>query len=236
MKLRGAEALLVERLLTAMGMEPVEPPESRPSGDPIVWALWKILVARRVEGAERSREVAAVLSWAVGLLPRGEVERSLRTPLVPANPGPTSVFRLATLLRSYMLKPRLETLMDVAWGIRAEVGRPCSPDLRVMAERDRLERIMAKLGLAIGLLFSAFFIASILLAASIAIVSVMIIVMGLVWYMVRSYGVRYAMLNAELAWAECSVRDPEDLARLILGYTPMQLFADLLSDTGSRRR
>ncbi|MCE4602148.1 MAG: hypothetical protein F7C08_00915 [Desulfurococcales archaeon] len=236
MSLRGVETLLVERILTAMGLDPVEPQNRGPTGDPIVWALWKVLEARRKSGPDRSQEVSSVISWAVGLLPRKEVEKSLRTPLIPVSMGSTSIFSLAILLRSYITKPSLESLMDIAWSIRAELNKPCSSDLTAMAERDRLERLMAKLGLVIGILFSAFFVASILLASSIAIVSVMIIIMGLVWYMVRSYGMRYARLNAELAWAECSIQDPEDLARLILGYAPMQLFADLLSDTGSQRQ
>lgn len=238
MSLKAAQALLVERIITAMGLEPVEPHEDKQTGDPVIWVLWKVLEARMTPSpTAKARILSSIISWASSILPPKEVSRSLTTPIMPRRiEASQSVFILAKTVRGFILKPSLDRLLDMAWTLKEEAYRPCAPTPALARERDRLEGLMARLGLVIGVLFSAFFIASILLAARVSIVGVMIVVMGLVWYIVRSYGLRYAVLNAEVAWSECSINSPEDLARAVLGYTPMQMFADLLSGTGSRSR
>ncbi len=239
MSVEGARTLLVERIMTILSVTPHSPDRVEQKGDPVIWILWRILEARRSWDEDKPRILAEILSWAVEQLPRDKVLDSMHRDLYSIvrreTPSRLPLWSLAKAVRRFIGNPTLEGFISLAVNARREIYRPCGRSREVEAERDRLERVMAKIGLVMGILFSLFFVLSILLTR-IEVIAVMILAMGAVWYAVRSYGVRYAMLNAEAAWRECSISSPEELRRVLLGYPPMQLLADLLYDNRSRRQ
>ena len=239
MSVEGARTLLVERVMTILSVTPHSPGRVEQRGDPVIWILWRILEARRSWDEDKPRILAEILSWAADRLPMDKVLDSIHRDLyslVKREPGSRlALWSLAKAARRFIENPTLEGFVSLAVNARREIYRPCSRSMEVEAERDKLERVMARIGLVMGALFSLFFILSILLTR-IEVIALMILAMGAVWYAVRSYGVRYAMLNAEAAWRECSVGSPEDLRRMLLGYPPMQLLVDLLYDNRSQRQ
>jgi len=236
--LRGFKKLLMERIATALSFEAVETRTPSLGSDPIVGFLWKILEARRGE-SDRNKVFSELLLWSVSRLPSREVEDSISaniyTLISQLRLEPIGFHRLAHAVRSFILKPSLKALISLAVAMSRELARPCSRDPRLVAERNGLERVMARLGLIVGIVFSLFFILSIIFSANIHLVIGMVLIMAIIWYMVRFYGIRYAILNKEIAWSECSIRDQEDLRSMVVGYTPMHLLADILYGTRSRR-
>jgi len=242
-RLEGLEKLLLERVLTLLsvdrgyGIYGDDGGEIPDNMDPLLWVVWEVLESRR--SLDKANGIRRILKWAVGRLPRREVEESIGRdlPLLASRIRVGSgVFMLARIVKEFILKPSIENLIAMAVSVRNEVYRPCSRDPRLESERNRVERVMARIGLVIGIVFSAFFIASIILAANVEVVLAMTLLMALMWYAVRRYGVRYAMLNAELAWSECSINTVGDLERLVSGYSPMYLLGDLLHGPGTRSR
>ncbi|MEB3774727.1 MAG: hypothetical protein GSR86_07380 [Desulfurococcales archaeon] len=236
--MRGFEKLLIERIATALSFEAVDTRIPDLGNDPIVGFLWRILEARRGV-SDRNEVFSSLLLWSVARLPSREVEASISaniyTLISRLRHEPAGFYKLAHAIRTFILKPSLKALVGLAVAMGKELARPCSSDPRLAAERDALESVMAKLGLIVGVVFSLFFLLSIMFSINIHLIIGMVLIMAVIWYLVRFYGVRYAILNKEIAWSECSIRDQEDLRSIIVGYTPMHLMADLLYGTRSRR-
>ncbi|MEB3779226.1 MAG: hypothetical protein GSR85_03235 [Desulfurococcales archaeon] len=219
--IRDKPLLLAERLATSavriMGIHDYrfEVKEFRkPSYNPLAWTIEQVLEARREYQYDSVNRIGSVIAWLTSMLPDVEVSKSIPMNIEiqvyeAAKKTARGLMALAGAIRDYLASPSLKRLIYATAVIALEASRGCSIEPRLRSRRDRLEAIMLKLGLIIGLLFSVFFIISIVYAANLALALIMIAAMGFLWIAVRKIGVEYALLNIEISWRECRMTGRE---------------------------
>ncbi|MCE4599027.1 MAG: hypothetical protein F7C81_02385 [Desulfurococcales archaeon] len=213
--IRDKPLLLAERLATSairiMGIHDYrfEVRDFRePSYNPLAWTIEQVLEARKEYQGDSVRRIGNVIAWLTSILPDVEVSKSIPMNIEvqvheAAKKAAKGLTALAGAVRDYLTAPTLKRLIYATAVIALEASRGCSIEPRLRSRRDRLESIMLKLGLIIGLLFSIFFIISIVYAANLVLALLMIAAMGFLWIAVRRIGVEYALLNIEISWREC---------------------------------
>ncbi len=220
-RLAGARLLLAKGLATHLAriLGLIETPTPEPileqrlnTSRLVVEACYLVERARRGE-IPRARVVSA-LSWLVASrLSEREALEALRRGL-KARPTPLGLFGLARAMGGFLRRPTLEALDRLVSVLAGELSRPCWADPRLEAERGRFERAMKRLGAVLGLTLPALFVASLLYSPALALASIAIA--ALLWALVRRVGVRYRMLNLEIAWEKCGL-EPSDLEAAISG-------------------
>ncbi len=215
--IRDKPLLLAERLMSSatriMGVyDYTFDPQmlAQPSYNGLAWVIEQVLEARREYRGDSARRIGSIIAWLTTLLPETEVSKSLPVNIEAqvydaARKATRGLIALARAVKEYMAMPTLKGLIHATAVIALEASRSCSVESRLRSRRDKLESIMLKLGLIIGLLFSAFFIISIVFAADIVLALLMIAAMALLWMTVRRVGMEYALLNIEISWRECKM-------------------------------
>ncbi len=126
---------------------------------------------------------------------------------------------------SYYRDPNPDTLRRAVWAIAGEAVKPCMPDPRIEEEIARSDKRMKTIGVIMGLLLPALFIASFL--ANVAVGVLIVIVGAMLWYAVRVEGSRYHRLMVEEAWNKCTLTS-KDLWHILSGRPSLPSIFEIL--------
>lgn len=230
--LAGRVALHISSLL-GLHEQPKPTPHPRgpkPSGDPWVQAASVALLVLEARRGTVSREeaVAGIAWWSSRIMPARLLLEASRRPLGPERLEQGGFKGLVAACAEYARRPGPGSLARMASAVAGELARPCARDPRLEADRARVEDVMKRLGLILGLALPALFVASLIYNPLLAIGS--IAVAAAIWGVVRSAGERFRDLNIESSWAACTMK-PGDVLNAILGRD-MPSLLDLLGVSG----
>ena len=224
--LEGLRRMLARRISTALkrltGIHEAPEPSPGPWGERLVGSdpwLQAALIAYMVEEARRGSlavgDVVSTISWwCAATAPPGLVEGLLGEPLELVGRGSGSLESTVSSIVSYALNPSPASLRALLASVGGALVRPCSVDPRLEAERARVEEVMKRLGLLLGLTLPILFVASLLYNPAIALASVAVAAAR--WGVVRRRGARFRLLNLESAWLSCRL-SLEELVRIVAG-------------------
>ncbi|MEB3847020.1 MAG: hypothetical protein GSR74_03490 [Desulfurococcales archaeon] len=144
--------------------------------------------------------------------------------LLPQRTHP-GFYNLVESVYSYYRDPNPDSLRRAVWAIAGEAVKPCMPDPRVEEEIARRDKRMKIIGVIMGLLLPALFIASFL--ANVAVGVLIVVVGAMLWYAIRVEGSRYHRLMVEEAWNKCTLTS-RDLWNILSGKPSLPSIFEIL--------